>query len=155
MARRAEKAGVAWITVHGRTILQRAEPVSLEAIKLVKENVSIPVVANGDIKNEADINRTVAYTGVDGVMAARGILQNPAMYAGFDETPLQCVQDWVDISLRCGLTFTSFHHHLIYMLEKVQAKTEQRIFNTLSSTPAVLDFLNNYYSIKYTNNKTF
>ena len=48
------------------------------------------MLANGDIKTEADINRTVTYTGVDGVMAARGILQNPVMYAGFDETPLQC-----------------------------------------------------------------
>ena len=31
-------------------------------------------------------------------MAARGILQNPAMYAGYDETPLECVKDWVSIS---------------------------------------------------------
>ena len=28
-------------------------------------------------------------------MAARGILSNPAMYAGYDSTPLQCVADWV------------------------------------------------------------
>ena len=28
-------------------------------------------------------------------MCARGILQNPAMFAGHDNTPLQCVQDWV------------------------------------------------------------
>lgn len=30
-----------------------------------------------------------------GVMAARGILNNPAMYVGYDCTPLQCVTDWV------------------------------------------------------------
>ena len=34
-----------------------------------------------------------------GVMAARGILSNPAMYAGYDSTPLQCVTDWVWISV--------------------------------------------------------
>ena len=28
-------------------------------------------------------------------MSARGMLQNPAMFAGYDETPLQCVRDWV------------------------------------------------------------
>ena len=31
-------------------------------------------------------------------MAARGMLQNPAMFAGYDETPIQCVQDWVRIA---------------------------------------------------------
>ena len=30
-------------------------------------------------------------------MAARGILANPAMYAGYDTLPLQCLQDWVNI----------------------------------------------------------
>jgi hypothetical protein len=32
-----------------------------------------------------------------GVMAARGILQNPAMFAGYDNTPLDCVKNWVYI----------------------------------------------------------
>lgn len=35
--RRTEHAGAAWITVHGRTSRQRAEPASMEAIKLVRE----------------------------------------------------------------------------------------------------------------------
>ena len=150
LVRRAEHAGMSWITVHGRTTKQRTEPVNIEAIKLVKESVSVPVIANGDVKTLDDIRAVVESTNVNGVMAARGILQNPAMYDGFTSTPLQCVQDWVDISLRCGLTFTCFHHHLMYMLEKVMAKTERRVFNTLTSTPAVLDFLNEYYGIQNT-----
>lgn len=32
-----------------------------------------------------------------GVMAAQGILNNPAMFAGYDQTPLQCVSDWVSM----------------------------------------------------------
>ena len=35
LVQRAEHAGVSWISVHGRTVQQRTEPVSLEAIKLV------------------------------------------------------------------------------------------------------------------------
>ena len=35
LVRRAEQCGVSWITVHGRTPKQRAEPASMEAIKLV------------------------------------------------------------------------------------------------------------------------
>ena len=61
----------------------------------MKESVGIPVIANGDVCSMSDVERVHQVTGVDGVMAARGILENPAMYAGFDCTPVQCVQDWV------------------------------------------------------------
>ena len=101
------------------------------------------------MKNENDIKRTVQATRADGVMAARGMLQNPAMFAGFDETPFECIQDWVDIALGTGLTFTSFHHHCMYMLERIMAKTERRVFNTLNSTPGVLEFLKQNYDIRY------
>lgn len=95
LCQKAEHAGVSWIAVHGRTKDQRAEPVNKEAIKTIKESLSIPVIANGDIKSLQDVEEIQAVTKVDGVMAARGILQNPAMYSGFENTPLQCVQDWV------------------------------------------------------------
>lgn len=40
-------------------------------------------------------------------MAARGMLQNPAMFAGHDQTPLQCVKDWVRFQqCRLGLRLT-------------------------------------------------
>ena len=95
LCQKAEHAGVSWIAVHGRTKDQRAEPVNKEAIKTIKESIRIPVVANGDIKSLQDVEEIRDVTNVDGVMAARGILQNPAMYSGFENTPLQCVQDWV------------------------------------------------------------
>ncbi|XP_068759376.1 tRNA-dihydrouridine(20a/20b) synthase [NAD(P)+]-like [Montipora capricornis] len=147
LCRQAEMAGVAWITVHGRTVKQRGEPADWKAIKLIKESLSVPVVANGDIKSEADVRSVHEKTGVDGVMAARGILNNPAMYAGYDSTPLQCVVDWVDIALSHGTSFTNFHHHLMYMLEKVTSKAERRVFSELKSTPAVLEYLNEHYGI--------
>ena len=42
-----------------------------------------------------------------GVMAARGMLQNPAMFAGFDDTPLSCVEDWVSWQNVCGRIISS------------------------------------------------
>ena len=113
----------------------------------MKESVCIPVVANGDIRCEADVIRVREETGVDGVMSARGILDNPALYAGYSHTPLECVRDWISFSLGTGVTFTQFHAHLIHMLDKVTTKTEKRVFNSLSSTPAVLDYLEHHYSI--------
>lgn len=82
---------------------------------------------------------------LSGVMVARGLLANPAMFAGYNDTPLECIWDWVDISIEQGTPFTCFHHHLIYMLERVSSQPERKVFNSLSSTSAVIDYLQNTY----------
>ncbi|MEQ2167517.1 hypothetical protein GOODEAATRI_004953, partial [Goodea atripinnis] len=145
LCQKAESAGVSWITVHGRTTEERHQPVHYDAIKTIKDSVSVPVIANGDIKYLRDVESTHQLTGVDGVMAARGLLANPAMFAGYEDTPLQCIWDWVDISIEQGTPFTCFHHHLIYMLERVSSQPERKVFNSLSSTSSVIDYLQNTY----------
>ncbi|XP_028810052.1 tRNA-dihydrouridine(20a/20b) synthase [NAD(P)+]-like [Denticeps clupeoides] len=145
LCQKAEAAGVSWVTVHGRTADERHQPVHYDAIKTIKDSLSVPVIANGDIKSLQDIESTHQQTGVDGVMAARGLLANPAMFAGYEETPLDCVWDWVDVALEHGTPFTCFHHHLIYMLERISSQPERKVFNTLSSTSAVIDYLHTTY----------
>ena len=51
--------------------------VDLEIIKKVKENVKIPVIGNGDIKNMQDAKKMFEYTGVDGIMIGRATLGQP------------------------------------------------------------------------------
>ncbi|XP_029922946.1 tRNA-dihydrouridine(20a/20b) synthase [NAD(P)+]-like isoform X1 [Myripristis murdjan] len=145
LCQKAESAGVSWITVHGRTADERHQPVHYDAIKTIKDSISVPVIANGDIKYLRDVESVHQLTGVDGVMAARGLLANPAMFAGYEDTPLECVWDWVDIAIEQGTPFTCFHHHLIYMLERVSSQPERKVFNSLSSTSAVIDYLHNTY----------
>ncbi|XP_053728742.1 tRNA-dihydrouridine(20a/20b) synthase [NAD(P)+]-like isoform X1 [Synchiropus splendidus] len=145
LCQKAESAGVSWITVHGRTAEERHQPVHYDAIKTIKDSVSVPVIANGDIKYLRDVESTHQLTGVDGVMAARGLLANPAMFAGFEDTPLQCVWDWVDLALEHGTPFTCFHNHLMYMLERVSSQPEKKVFNALSSVSAVIEYLENTY----------
>ncbi|WP_315927993.1 tRNA dihydrouridine synthase DusB [Mesorhizobium sp. SP-1A] len=72
LARHAEQAGVKMVTVHGRTRCQfyqgRAD---WRAIARVKQAVSIPVVANGDVCSPADAAGILAQSGADAVMAGR------------------------------------------------------------------------------------
>ncbi|KAF6301634.1 dihydrouridine synthase 4 like [Rhinolophus ferrumequinum] len=147
LCRKAEATGVSWITVHGRTVEERHQPVHSEAIKIIKENMSIPVIANGDIRSLKEAENVWHITGTDGVMVARGLLANPAMFAGYEETPLKCLWDWVDIALELGTPYTCFHQHLMYMMEKITSKQEKKVFNALSSTSAVLDYLTDHYGI--------
>jgi tRNA-dihydrouridine synthase B len=78
LARRAEAAGVAMVTVHGRTRAQfyqgRAE---WTAIARVKDAVSIPVVANGDLTNFSDADAMLSASGADAVMIGRAARGRP------------------------------------------------------------------------------
>ena len=49
---------------------------------LIFQAVRVPVLANGDVRSLADATQVRDATGVDGVMCARGMLENPAMFAG-------------------------------------------------------------------------
>ena len=78
VAKVIEKAGASAICVHPRT---RSQGYSGKAdwniIKEVKENVSIPVIGNGDIKSPEDAKRMLEETKCDAVMIGRGALGNP------------------------------------------------------------------------------
>ncbi|KAI8590166.1 hypothetical protein BDZ88DRAFT_415763 [Geranomyces variabilis] len=152
--KRAESVGVDWVTVHGRTAKQRStEPVDLDAIKLVKENASVPVFANGDVFSLEDADRIVAHTRADGVMAARGLLENPALFAGYKHTPMAAVQDFVRLSTAYGSVHFIFHHHLMYMLESSMSRAEKKTFNILSSGPAIIDYLEGHYGLDFSKRK--
>jgi tRNA-dihydrouridine synthase B len=73
LARRAEAAGVRMITVHGRTRQQFYKgQADWGAIAAVKQAVSVPVIANGDITDTDAARRALALSGADGVMVGRG-----------------------------------------------------------------------------------
>ena len=80
-AQAMEQAGVSAVAVHGRTKTQMyAGKANWDYIKAVKQAVSIPVIANGDVFEPEDAVRILKYTGADMAMIGRGCFGNPWLF---------------------------------------------------------------------------
>ncbi|MCT7627658.1 tRNA-dihydrouridine synthase [Aliarcobacter butzleri] len=76
-----EACGVDFVSVHGRTRAGKYKaPVDYDAIKQMKEAISIPVIANGDIKDYAKAKEVLEYTKANGVMIGRGAIGKPWVF---------------------------------------------------------------------------
>lgn len=82
VAKICESAGAAAITVHGRTRQQYYKPpVDYDIIKAVRESVSVPVIANGDIDSAEKAKEVMDITGCELVMIGRATLGNPWIFS--------------------------------------------------------------------------
>ena len=111
IAQIAEDAGIAALTVHGRTrACAYREPVEYATIAAIKCAVRIPVIANGDITSPAQAAAVLALTGADGLMIGRAAYGNPWLFAQIK-------------AARAGLVWQapSFIERVAVMIEHVSA----------------------------------
>lgn len=81
IAKIAEQAGLAAITIHGRTRADKFNGhAEYDTIKQVKQAVSIPIIANGDICHAEQAEYVLKYTLADGIMVGRATLGNPWLF---------------------------------------------------------------------------
>lgn len=75
-----EHAGASWVTLHARHVSakrRRQGAADLDAIRALKNALSVPVVSNGNVRTFEDLRRNKEYTGADGVMVGETLLGNP------------------------------------------------------------------------------
>ena len=114
-----EKAGAKAIVVHGRTRkMGYSGKADWQIIKKVKQNVTIPVIGNGDIKTKEDAKRMLEETGCDAVMIGRGLLGNPWLVrdclAYLENKEIKILSDLNRIE--------TAELHLKYLLENINEK---------------------------------
>lgn len=81
IAKLIEEAGASAIAVHGRTVAQAyAGKADWNAIKEIKENIKIPVIANGDVFTPQDAKKIIEATKCDFVMIGRAAMTNPHIF---------------------------------------------------------------------------
>lgn len=156
LAQQLEHCGVTFLTLHGRTPAQKhsKDTLNVEAMAEVAKSLHIPLVVNGNVESYQDAVDLHASTKASGVMAARGLLANPALfnseYPLATRTPKSCVQQWLDIAASAGdnLLFQCFHHHLSFMWSNEMKRSLRVQFNSLSNKSQVLEFLAEHYDVR-------
>lgn len=149
-------ANVDWITIHGRGKNTRSsQPCNFEAIQYIRSKLpmDLPVVANGDCFDLNDVDTIATRCGVQGVMAVRGVLDNPAMFSGYSYTPWKAIELIVHYSIEYGLHFALLQHHLHCMLgnssPKPSSATLKKLMDTdIKSTFDIIDYLDTYFDLK-------
>ena len=106
--RRMEDSGAAMVAVHGRTrSMLYSGTADWDAIRKVKEQLAIPVIANGDITGGEAAVRCLKRTGADGLMIGRSVFGDPwifqevnAALAGEEYAGRPCLKDRVAVAVR-------------------------------------------------------
>jgi len=85
LAPKMEKKGINAIIVHSRTVLQKFQNLTDKSAYLrLKQQISVPIIATGDVFNQTDIAELFEKFKVDGVLVARGALGNPWIFEGLE-----------------------------------------------------------------------
>jgi tRNA-dihydrouridine synthase B len=150
VARIIEENGGALIAVHGRTRQQGYKgQADWDAIAEIRQAVSVPVIANGDVRTVTDIERIQAHTQCQAVMIGRGAVGNPWIFSRLDreQVPVEKVRRVLHRHLELSLNFYGAERGLVVFRKHARRYLapyglSRDIHDQLMTTTASTDFLN-------------
>jgi tRNA-dihydrouridine synthase B len=165
IARIAERNGIQAIAIHGRTkaCMYRGFA-EYDTIKAIKESVSIPVIANGDIDSPQKAKQVLEYTSADGLMIGRAAQGRPWIFREIDHylrTGKTLTEPSMDEVCKIMLEHVENLHQLYgttlgpriarkhvswYLQEKDTDKSFRKQFNAIECPNEQLDVLNRYFA---------
>eukprot|EP01104_Vermistella_antarctica_P007776 TRINITY_DN190_c0_g1_i1.p1 TRINITY_DN190_c0_g1~~TRINITY_DN190_c0_g1_i1.p1 ORF type:complete len:487 (+),score=140.36 TRINITY_DN190_c0_g1_i1:3-1463(+) len=119
-AKMLEGAGCQLLAVHGRTKEQKGHQQGMadwDAIRIIKNTLSIPVISNGNITKLDDVNKCIADTGVDGVMSACGLLANPGLFAGEKPDGIRFAREYIETCRQYPVPLRYAHKHMFPLVK--------------------------------------
>lgn len=150
IARAAESAGVAAVTVHGRTRRQFYEgKADWQIIADVKKAVQIPVFGNGDVFSAADGLRMLEQTGCDGIAVGRGADGNPWIFSQLKQA-LQGDGQIKEVSLEEKLDLAAEHLRMLidFKGEYISVKEMRRHISAyLKGMPHAAEFRSRFHKM--------
>lgn len=167
IARIAEQTGISALTIHGRTkaCLFQGEA-EYDSIKAVKQAVSIPVIANGDITSPEKAKFVLDYTQADAVMIGRGSYGRPWIFSEIADYFLKGVVESLTFEQKCELMlkhiqdlhqfygeekgFRIARKHVGWYIEQLKPHLHsnfKRTFNALDSTKEQLNALEDFMKL--------
>jgi tRNA-dihydrouridine synthase B len=165
IARIAERNGIQAIAIHGRTKACMYKGFAeYDTIKAIKESVSIPVIANGDIDSPQKAKQVLEYTNADGLMIGRAAQGRPWIFREIDHylrTGKTLTEPSMDEVCEIMLEHVENLHQLYgttlgpriarkhvgwYLQEKDTDKSFRKQFNAIECPNEQLDVLNRYFA---------
>ena len=170
IAQLAEQAGIQALTVHGRTraCLFKGEA-EYDTIKAIKQAVSIPVIANGDIDSVDKARHVLAYTGADAIMIGRAAQGQPWIFRqirqSLEQNQVPTAPSFEEVRALVLEHISALHHfygeyqgvryarkHVAWYLEKfLDSQDFRRGFNALVTASTQIDALKYFFDTQQHN----